>query len=85
LFDSPHGIAVDGDGNVFVADFMNHRIRQVTPNVAGVGSIGATLDLREVEIMGAGDVFNAVDDHLFAAVHFITHPVAHFTCSIKME
>jgi hypothetical protein len=30
-FYRPWGIAVDGDGNVFVADRGNHCIRQVTP------------------------------------------------------
>lgn len=30
-FSSPSGVAVDGDGNVYVADRANHTIRMVTP------------------------------------------------------
>ncbi len=38
----PSGVAVDGVGNLYIADYMNNRIRQVTPNgiittVAGDG------------------------------------------------
>jgi hypothetical protein len=31
-FNSPHAVAVDGSGNVYVADFFNSTIREVTPS-----------------------------------------------------
>ncbi len=44
-FNSPTSVAVDSDGNVYVTDSENHRIRKVTPmgvvsTLAGTGAIG---------------------------------------------
>ena len=49
LFNTPAGIAVDGDGNVFVAGSLNRRIRRVTPEgivstIAGSGEEGDASD-----------------------------------------
>ena len=47
MFNGPRGLAMDGDGNVYVADAGNHRVRLVRPTgqvvtIAGTGAIGAT-------------------------------------------
>jgi len=44
-FDSPHAVAVDGSGNVYVADFFNSTIREISPSgtVSTIaGSVGLT-------------------------------------------
>ncbi len=47
LFNNPHGICVDGQGRVYIADRWNHRIRLLDTNtgqvstLAGTGQIGS--------------------------------------------
>jgi hypothetical protein len=47
--DNPYGVAVDGAGDLFIADTGDHRVREVTPDgiihtVAGNGIAGTTGD-----------------------------------------
>ena len=49
LFRAPYGIAVDGDGSIYVADTLNYRIRKITPDgivrtIAGIGTLGLSGD-----------------------------------------
>ena len=68
----PSGVAVDGAGNVFVADQYNHTIRQVTAvgvvttigglpgvtgSVDGVGSAARFNNPKGVAVDGAGDLY----------------------------
>jgi sugar lactone lactonase YvrE len=44
-FDCPHGVAVDGEGSIIIADYKNHRVRKISPDgtvstLAGSGMEG---------------------------------------------
>lgn len=49
FLNAPSGIAMDGNGNVFISDSGNHRVRKVTPTfvistIAGTGVAGFSGD-----------------------------------------
>jgi predicted outer membrane repeat protein len=72
-FNYPYGLSLDGDGNVFVADALNHVIRKITPGggvstYAGSGVAGildsttaltARFDTPEDVIVAGGRIFVA--------------------------
>ena len=77
-FESPAGVAVDGAGNVYVADYGNATIRKVTSagvvttlaglaphsgSADGTGSAARFLDPSGVAVDGAGNVYVADKDN----------------------
>ena len=78
-FNYPHGVAVDGNGNVYVADNYNSTIRKVTPaglvstlagstgqggNVDGIGSTARFSGPSGVAVDGSGNVYVAQSSSL---------------------
>lgn len=55
-FNNPHGIAIDGQGNLYVADRGNNYIRKITAGV--VSTIAGTLTAGYADATGASASFN---------------------------
>lgn len=55
LFFTPHAVAADLSGNVFVSEWGNHRIRKITPN----GIVSTLLGPIEPALTGPTVLFNA--------------------------
>jgi len=57
--DAPNGIAVDGAGNIYIADTYNNAIKEIMPNTAGaITLVGSGISLPGgVAVDGAGNVF----------------------------
>lgn len=78
FFNEPRGVAVDGSGNVYVADSGNARVRKITPTgvvttLAGSGTSGEadgtgtgaqfSTSLQGITVSAAGDVYLADYDN----------------------
>jgi sugar lactone lactonase YvrE len=77
-FNTPCGMSIDDDGNLYLADAYNHRIRKITPEgvvttVAGTGDIGSTSGGFEDGTLGAArfniptEVFISAAGHLYVS------------------
>jgi hypothetical protein len=59
LFNGPTGIAVDGSGNVYVADVYNYVVRKVTPAGVVTTAYGQPGVIGSLDGVGTGALFNS--------------------------
>ena len=57
-FSSPYGLAVDGSGNIYVADSANHLIRKITPGGAVTLFAGTAGSSGSTDAIGSAARFN---------------------------
>jgi sugar lactone lactonase YvrE len=80
--DNPSDIATDADGNLYIADYYNHRVRKVDTNgiistYAGSGPVGPGAGdysgdggpAHQARLNGPSDVFVALDGTLYITDH----------------
>jgi sugar lactone lactonase YvrE len=78
--DEPYGLSVDSDGNLFIADQQNHRIRKIDTDgnistVAGIGLVGFEDfagdggSATEARLFGSTDVFAHASGEIYIADH----------------
>ena len=61
----PHGITADGKGNLFVADTLNHTVRQIVLATGAVSTVAGVAGLASVELRrAAGRAQRAERHHL---------------------
>lgn len=61
-FRYPRGIAIDRDGNLYVADYINHKIRKVTPDGNVSTFAGSNLGAGSADGTGTDARFNEPSD-----------------------
>ncbi|MBL8524726.1 MAG: hypothetical protein JNN20_13630, partial [Betaproteobacteria bacterium] len=68
----PNGLAVDTNGNLFIADYANRRIRKISPDgminlIAGVGKdfVGDGLQALNAKLVGPSFIARDMDGNLF--------------------
>jgi sugar lactone lactonase YvrE len=62
----PYGVAIDGSGNVYIADTSNNRVRKLMLNTGIITTIATTTQMLaplDVAIDGSGDIYIA--DHFY--------------------